>query len=214
MKPDRKFFIYGAAIIALLGAVNLGFIFFGHTAETPARGTGMMKIDSFPQIVKRMTMLQQNFSLSSSAFRQNGSIPPRYTCDGEQMSPPLSIAGTPSGTLSLALIAEDPDVPKQLKPDGTFLHWLVYNIPPAVTEMLEGTQVGTQGQNGSGKPGYTGPCPPTQYEPREHRYIFMLYALDTMLNLPEGATKDQVLAAMQGHVIAETRLVGVYQKLR
>lgn len=210
MKRGGKFFIYGLVLLALFGVVNLVFILFGHTAETRV----MMKVDSFPQIIKRMTMLQQTFSLSSSAFSPNGSIPPRYTCDGEELSPPLSIGGTPSGTLSLALIVEDPDVPKQLKPDGTFLHWLVYNIPPAVTEMLEGTRVGTQGENGSGKPGYTGPCPPPQYEPRQHRYVFTLYALDATLNLPAGATKDQVLAAMQGHVIAQARLVGLYQRVQ
>jgi hypothetical protein len=208
MERGKKLIIYGILCMAFLVVINPIFMHLGHTALTSA----MMRIDHFPEIFRRMTMLQHSFSLSSTAFAPNGLIPSRYTCDGEDLNPPLSIGGTPSDTLSLALIVEDPDVPRQLKPDGTFLHWLVYNIPPAVTEILEGTHIGAQGLNSSGTRGYIGPCPPPQYEPREHRYLFTLYALDTTLNLPEGATKAEVLAAMQDHVIAETHLTGLYRR--
>ena len=152
------------------------------------------------------------FSLSSSAFTQNASIPSQYTCDGLQASPPLSISGTPEGAASLALIMEDPDVPKQLKPDGVFLHWVVFNIPASVTELVEGASVGVQGKNGAGKNGYAGPCPPPQYEPSEHRYIFTLYALDANLSLEAGATKDAVVQAMEEHIVAQTQLIGKYKR--
>jgi Raf kinase inhibitor-like YbhB/YbcL family protein len=171
-----------------------------------------MRIDSFPRIVENLSMLQKPFSLSSAAFQPSGPIPAHYTCDGEAVSPPLSIAGTPSDAKSLVLIVEDPDVPKALKPDGLFLHWLVFDIPPAVTELPEGSSIGTEGENSTGKTGYVAPCPPSDYEPRTHRYIFTIYALDTMLDLGVGATKEDVMTAMLGHVISETRLVGTYMR--
>ncbi len=143
--------------------------------------------------------------LSSSAFSQGGSIPPRYTCDGEDVSPPLSIAGVPEGTRSLVLIMDDPDAPM-----GTWDHWVVFNIPPTVREIPEGTEPeGTPGRNSWGRTGYGGPCPPD----REHRYFFRLYALDTTLNLPEEASKEEVLQAMEGHILAQTELMGRYNRM-
>ena len=160
--------------------------------------------------------MANTLKLTSSVFENDASIPPRFTCDGGPpaggMSPPLSWNGIPEGAKSLALIMDDPDVPKQLKPDGVFDHWTLFNIPPETSEILMGGTAGTRGANGAGKSTYTGPCPPPQYEPSEHRYYFRLYALDTILGLPEGASKAEVLAAMEGHVLAEAELVGKYKR--
>jgi Raf kinase inhibitor-like YbhB/YbcL family protein len=157
-------------------------------------------------------MATSTFTISSAAFSENSSIPSLYTCDGAQTSPPLSIAGAPKGTQSYALIVEDPDVPKQLVPSGIFVHWVVFNIPASITEITEGALVGTPGANGAGKSAYTGPCPPPQYEPSEHRYVFTLYALDIQLSLKAGASKDDVLKAMKGHILGQAQLVGKYKR--
>jgi Raf kinase inhibitor-like YbhB/YbcL family protein len=149
--------------------------------------------------------------LSSSAFSNNGSIPSKYTCDGEGMSPPITWARVPAEAKSLALIVDDPDVPKQIKADGVFDHWVLYNIPTTTSEIPEGTFAGDQGKNGTGQIGYTGPCPPKDYEPTEHRYVFVLYALDTDLAITDP-TKDELLKAMEGHIVEQAQLVGKYQK--
>ncbi len=128
------------------------------------------------------------------------------------MSPALTFAGVPAATKSLALIMDDPDVPKQLRPDGVFDHWTLFNIPASTREIPEGGSVGIAGTNGAGKNVYTGPCPPPQYEPSEHRYVFALYALDRMLALEAGATKLEVKAAMQGHILDQTQLIGKYKR--
>jgi len=152
-------------------------------------------------------------TLASSAFAQNGTIPAKYTCDGDRkLSPPLTFSGVPEGTKSLVLIMDDPDVPKALRPDGVFDHWTVFNLPPETREIPEGANIGTAGLNGAGTEGYTGPCPPPQYEPSEHRYIFKLYALDSLLALPAGATKQEVLAALVSHLLASAELVGRYSR--
>lgn len=154
-----------------------------------------------------------DFSLTSSAFEHNGKIPAKYTCDGERtLSPPLKIAGEPKEAKSLALVMDDPDVPKELKPDGVFDHWIVFNIPAGTTEIPEGATIGVSGVNGSGKEGYTGPCPPPQYEPAEHRYVFTLYALSSPLTLEAGATKQEVLDALTPLVIAKAELIGRYSR--
>jgi Raf kinase inhibitor-like YbhB/YbcL family protein len=158
------------------------------------------------------SMATSTLSLTSSAFSEGASIPSKYTCDGQQQSPELSIAGVPTAAKSLALVMDDPDVPKQLKSDGVFDHWVLFNIPPDTTAIAEGGTVGTAGANGSGKNAYTGPCPPPQYEPSEHRYIFTLYALDDVLPLQAGASKADVLQAMQGHIIAQAQLTGRYRR--
>lgn len=179
-----------------------------HTA-----GTELMHVDNFPRTIEHMsTVLQSTFTIASTAFAPGASIPTRYTCDGLQMSPPLTISGAPADTHSLVLIVNDPDVPEAVRPSRNFLHWLVYDIPAGISELPESVKIGTMGKNDRGANAYTGPCPPPQYEPREHRYDFALYALDTTLGLPGGATKEEVLAAMQGHVIAETHLVGRYAR--
>src|SRR3989344_4297354 len=124
--------------------------------------------------------------LESPAFTHNASIPAKYPCDGDRaLSPPLSISGMPEGAAALALLMDDPDVPKERRPDGMFDHWTLFNMPPGPTEILEGSAAGTKGANTRGDLEYTGPCPPPEYEPAEHRYFFRLYALDEPLNLPE-----------------------------
>lgn len=143
-------------------------------------------------------------NLTSSAFSHNGNIPSEYTCDGSDLSPPLGISDVPSNAKSLVLISDDPDAPV-----GTWDHWVVFDIPPATTQIPKGTEPkGTPGKNSWGKTGYGCPCPPSG----AHRYFFKLYALDTMLNIPAGSTKKQIEAAMQGHILAKAELTGLYKR--
>jgi Raf kinase inhibitor-like YbhB/YbcL family protein len=148
-------------------------------------------------------------NLNSSAFESGDSIPKQFTCDGEDASPPLSWSGVPEGTLSLALILDDPDAPA-----GIWVHWVLFNIPPSLTSLPTGVQkdalvdrIGSQGNNDSRRTGYSGPCPPRG---KPHRYYFKLYALDTTLNIGPGATKTQVEGAMQGHILAQGQIMGTY----
>lgn len=150
--------------------------------------------------------------LTSAAFEEGETIPAKYTCDGENTSPPLTFAAVPEGAASLALIMEDPDVPKERHPEGVFDHWVVFNIPSETKELAEGEVIGLPGKNGRGALTYAGPCPPPEYEPKEHRYFFRLYALDRELTLPEGATKDDVLSAVSAHTIATAELMGRYSR--
>lgn len=153
------------------------------------------------------------FTLTSSAFEDGGTIPAKYTCDGERkLSPPLSFSGVPEGTQSLVLIMDDPDAPKVRRPDGMFDHWVLFNIPSETREISEGEAVGTAGANTGGDAAYTGPCPPPEYEPSEHRYMFKLYALNAPLTLPVGATKKDVLDALAPLLIAEAELMGRYSR--
>ena len=142
--------------------------------------------------------------ITSSAFHEGANLPSKFTCDGSDTSPPLQIAGVPSGAKSLVLIVDDPDAPS-----GLFTHWLVWNIPPQTGSIAEGSAPqGVQGANDFGKSGYRGPCPP----PGTHRYSFKIFALDRELELRSGAKRSQVDAAMKGHVIAQGELVGRYAK--
>lgn len=150
--------------------------------------------------------------LTSSAFKNDGAIPVQCTCDGDQISPPLSIDGVPEGAKSLALIMRDIDVPRQFNTGGEFVHWMLYAIPPDTKEIPVGKPLGVIGENGAGKPTYTGPCPPPQYEPSEHRYNLTLYALDRELQFEGSPTKAQLLAAMEGHIVAQTQLIGTYKR--
>ena len=140
--------------------------------------------------------------ITSSAFQAGGNIPSKFTCDGVDSSPPLQIIGIPPAAKSLVLIADDPDAPS-----GVFTHWLIWNIPPQTTSILEGSAPkGVHGANDFGKSDYKGPCPPTG----THRYSFKIFALDRELDLRGGAKRSQVDAAMKGHVIAQGELVGRY----
>lgn len=153
-----------------------------------------------------------DFALTSTAFDYGETIPPLYTCDGENMIPPLTIANVPAGTEALALIVEDPDVPREVLESRVFDHWILFNIPPEEKEITADHIPGVPGLNTRGENGYTGPCPPPEYEPKEHRYFFTLYALTTTLPLPVGAKKQEVLEAMDGNVIGQTELLGRYQR--
>ena len=147
--------------------------------------------------------------LRSSAFEHGAKIPSKYTCDGENISPPLTISDVPSGTKSLVLIMEDPDVPKNIRKDGMWDHWVVFDMPGDLCEIREGEEPeGTHGIGTGENLSYFGPCPPD----REHRYFFRLYALDIELGLPEKATKQEVEKAMEKHIISKAELVGMYER--
>lgn len=154
--------------------------------------------------------------LKSSAFENGEKIPVKYTCEGENISPPLEISDVPSAAKSLALIMFDPDIPqvfKEQKGIEGWDHWSVWNIKPDVTEIVENAKdLGVEGKQTSGVLGYTGPCPPKKYEPKEHRYFFWVYALDRVLNLKEGASKEELEKAMEGYVMDKAELIGVYEK--
>lgn len=143
--------------------------------------------------------------LTSNAFTHNGNIPTLYTCEGQDVSPPLRISNVPSNAKSLVLIVDDPDAPSK-----TWLHWLVYNIDPSADDVSEGTvpEGGLEGETDFGSTEYGGPCPPSG----THRYRFKLYALDSSLDLDEGESFDVVEEAMHRHIIDETELVGLYKK--
>lgn len=147
--------------------------------------------------------------LTSPAFAHGGRIPAKFTCDGPNICPPLEISGVPAEARSLVLIMDDPDVPKHLRADGMWDHWVVFNLASSLTTIAEGQEPrGTRGVGTGGNLNYYGPCPPD----REHRYFFKLYALDTMLDLKEKATKHQVEAAMQNHILAQHTLMGLYER--
>ncbi len=144
--------------------------------------------------------------IRSPAFKNNGVIPRQYTCDGEDVPPPLQISGVPKGAKSLALIMDDPDAP-----GGVFVHWLLWNLPPQTREIGKRLppQV-VQGMNDFGRLGYGGPCPPFG----THRYRFWLYALDTTLSLKPSSRKADLEKAMRGHILGRALLVGLYSRRR
>ncbi len=152
--------------------------------------------------------------LTSPAFAHNGKIPSEHTCDGANVSPELHISDVPAGTKSLALICDDPDIPDFVKQKFNITvwdHWVVFDMPANTVMIKENSQPGgIPGKNTSSGLGYQGPCPPD----REHRYFFKLYALDTMLELPQGAAKADVEKAMQGHVLEKVELVGRYERVK
>jgi hypothetical protein len=149
------------------------------------------------------------FEITTTAFESEEMIPDRYTCEGADVSPPLSWSNAPEGTRSFALICEDPDAP-----GGTFTHWLLYNIPADRDELPEGVDAeptlawgGTQGRNDFGNVGYGGPCPPMG---STHRYYFRLYALDEQLDLPPGLSRAQLLGEVEDRALARTGTMGRY----
>lgn len=154
-------------------------------------------------LILLLMMSKVSFPLSSPAFKANGEIPLKYTCEGENVSPPLAIGEVPKGAKSLALIVDDPDADKKV-----VTHWIAWNISPDVHMMREGERPGTPGKNEKGENRYMGPCPPKG----QHHYFFKVYALDKMLDLKEGASKDELVNAIKDHILAEGELVGVYEK--
>ena len=153
-------------------------------------------------------------ALTSTAFEPGGAIPATYTCQGKDVSVPLAWSGLPAGTLSLALIVDDPDAPDPAAPRMTWVHWVLYNLPPDVTGLPEAVKPGAlpagtlEGRNDWGRTGYGGPCPPIG----RHRYFFKLYALDVVLPDLRDPDKPRLERAMQGHVLAQQQLVGTYAK--
>jgi Raf kinase inhibitor-like YbhB/YbcL family protein len=139
----------------------------------------------------------------SSAFEPNRPIPKKYSCDGQDINPPLSIEGIPKEAKTLALIMDDPDAPS-----GTFDHWVVYNIPASTSQIGENSVPGTEGLNSARQAGYMGPCPPSG----THRYFFKVYALDTELKLGANSKKKDVEKAVQNHILAKGELVGLYSR--
>ncbi len=183
----------------LFGAILIGFLLTGCQEKKHQETTPPAKEEA------KMAM-----TVTSSAFIDGGMIPAQYTCDGADISPPLSISGVPEGTKSLALIADDPDAPSK-----TWVHWVMYNIPPDMTEIPENVPKeesldfgAKQGVNDFGRIGYGGPCPPSGV----HRYYFKLYALDTTLEMSGTVTMQKLLGAMSGHILAGGALMGKYQR--
>jgi Raf kinase inhibitor-like YbhB/YbcL family protein len=183
----RNFFKYSFLIVLIL--VLLGIFFW----QKPKKEISLP--ETLPKIMK----------ISSPAFENNSKIPEKYTCDGENINPPLKIEGVPKEAKSLVLSVDDPDAPM-----GTFLHWLVWNIPPETNFIEENSlpEGAVQGKNDFGKENYGGPCPPFG----THRYFFKLYALDKILNLPTGSNLKEVEKEMEGHILDKAQLIGLYQK--
>ncbi len=149
--------------------------------------------------------------ITSPAFQTGEEMPAKFTCDGENISPPLNFEEVPEGTRSLVLIMDDPDVPEHIRSDRMWDHWVVFNIPPETTGVAEGEEPpGVPGAGTAGNYKYHGACPPDG----EHRYRFKLYALSDTLDLPKGSTKSQVEEAMQGIIIEQVQLVGLYDRFQ
>lgn len=146
-----------------------------------------------------------DFRVTSRAFADGADIPVRYTCDGDDLSPPLSWTEVPNGTRSLALVMDDPDAPR-----GTFTHWVLYDLPDDLRELGEGVVPGTEGRNSFGRTGYGGPCPPPGDAP--HRYRFTLYALDIPTVALENGTREDLETKIDAHVLASTTLTGQYAR--
>lgn len=176
-----------------LALTILSFLLYSLSTEAETQGGRAMKI-----------------KVESTAFTEGGMIPKKYACEGQDLSPPISWSGIPEAAKSIALIVDDPDAPM-----GTWVHWVVYNLPANITGLPEGVPTqkvlsngGRQGTTDFHRIGYGGPCPPGG----THRYFFKVYALDTGINLDAGATKAQLLKAMEGHLLAEGELMGRYQR--
>ncbi|MDE1861836.1 MAG: YbhB/YbcL family Raf kinase inhibitor-like protein [Thaumarchaeota archaeon] len=142
--------------------------------------------------------------VTSSAFEDGGPIPSEFTCDGQDVSPPLAISDVPNGAKSLAIIMDDPDAPM-----GTFTHWVVWNIPPQKSEFTTGEKIqAPHGKTSFGRKSYGGPCPPGG----THRYFFKVFALDTMLEIKDGSSRNGLEKAMMGHILSESALMGKYSR--
>jgi hypothetical protein len=171
-------------------------------------------LTTLPASVDAKGASPMTFSLTSPAFAEGGEIPTRYTCEGQDVSPPLAWSEPPLGTKSLALIVDDPDAPDPKAPKMTWVHWVLYNLPPTAGQLAEAVEQKAlptntrEGLNDWKRAGYGGPCPPVG----RHRYFHKLYALDTVLPDLGRPSKTEPEKAMQGHVLAQAELVGTYEK--
>ncbi|MBD3882811.1 YbhB/YbcL family Raf kinase inhibitor-like protein [Phormidium tenue FACHB-886] len=190
-------------ITKLIGSALVGLILAGCE-------TGNQAIAPSPTDAAEGLQVPRTMTLSSPAFRLDGMLPAKHTCDGENISPALSWDAPPAATRSLALLVNDIDAPSK-----TFVHWVLYDLPPTVRQLPEKLPSqpflaigGIQGKNDFGQYGYGGACPPSG----THRYVFRLFALDTLLDLPPGTTKSEVMEAMKGHIVAGAELTGQYKR--
>lgn len=178
---------------------------FSGNSQSEANLRSGSSASSIANIINNDNFKSTNMKLISSAFKNNQYIPEKYTCDGININPPLSITGTPEEAKSLVLIIDDPDAP-----NGDWVHWTVLNMPPDTKEIKEGVAPSgsIESRTNFKKPGYGGPCPPSGI----HHYQFKLYALDAVLNLDSSASKKEIEKAMSGHILAEDLLVGLYKR--
>jgi len=188
-------FVGIGALVILVG------MWFVNRDFTSSRDTEELTISNKPAPTMTETEM---FTLKSPAFESNTALASKYTCDAEDVSPPLTWEATPEGTQSFVLIMDDPDASAE-----RWDHWVVFNIPPTTAGIGEGVEPpGVPGKNSWGRTGWGGPCPPTG----THHYSFRVYALDSMLDLPQGATKKDIETAMKEHVLGEAELLGLYQR--
>src|SRR5438132_6554719 len=185
--------------------------------ETPSAGDSSTPLASGSAATDTASRSNaMTLKITSSAFQQGGSIPAKYTCEGQDVSPPLAWAGPPGSAMSIAMIVDDPDAPDPAKPQRVYVHWVAYNIPVNSSLGENASKSGmpkgaVQGKNDWGKPEYGGPCPPMG----RHHYFFKIYALDTTLTgLSSGATKADLERAIKGHVVDSGELMGTYQKAK
>ena len=219
MKKKIIILISGAVLILILAVL----VFVGWKSEQARRSGGVSAEIVEPPVAKTSNSYKiiddsvsitnkvnnnmensQSLTLTSPAFVSRGDIPAKYTCDGENINPPLKISGARADAQTLVLIMDDPDAPA-----GTWDHWLKFNIPITTKIILEGKEPsGISGVGTGGELTYAGPCPPD----KTHRYFFKLYALDTELSLPAGSTKAEIEEAMTGHILQTAELVGKYER--
>ena len=188
------------AVFLGIMALSVAFLYFGSYNKDNKKVMPILQSKTEKVDETKFTM-----KITSAAFNHNEKIPNKYTCDGENINPPLQFLDIPNNTKSLVFIVDDPDAPAK-----TWVHWVVYNINPNVTEVEEGNipEGGAEGMTDFGSPGYGGPCPPSGI----HRYFFKLYALDSVLDLPQNATKQVVEEKMDSHIIDKVELIGLYSR--
>lgn len=199
---SNRTFLFIFLFLCIIGGV---FLFF----NVEKKSTANPQTIAWESKEKNIHNIFTSMNIQSSAFQNGMPIPEKYTCDGADTNPPLSFLDVPAEAKSLVLFMDDSDVPKSIRPDGMWDHWVVFNILPDTREIKEDAIApGVYGKNTFGKTAYGGPCPPD----REHRYFFKLYALDGVLDLPEGASKKDVEQAMEGHILAKAELMGTYNR--
>ena len=200
-----------SVLVSLLVAVVMvagSFYVFTRSSNEPKNVEALLE----NSVEKRMGL-----TLSSSAFENDEAIPAKYSCDGKNIHPPFTVQGVPEGTGSLVLVMDDPDIPDEIKKSRgieKFNHWVVYNIPADTTSIEEGATVGTAGLNSANTLGYRGPCPPPEYEPSEHRYVFRLFAIKGTLTFEKEPTLDEVETAARGNMLEGAALIGRYDRSR
>lgn len=196
MSLGRKNLLIVAAILVMIA----GFVLVLYSVNTNDDRNNDMSND-----ISDTSEMQMNMKITSSVFEEGGDIPSKYTCDAENINPPLSISNVPDNAKSLVLIVDDPDAPM-----GTWNHLLAWNIDPGTTEIEEGKipESAVLGKNDFGENEYSGPCPPSG----THRYYFKLYALDTMLDLDSNSGRSELEKAMEGYIVSQASLMGKYSR--